>query len=792
MSIELYPHNEKAYLAARKMLAEKGLAAVVHPTGTGKSFIAFKLCEDAPDKTVCWLSPSEYIFKTQLENVKASSGYEPKNIRFFTYAKLMILSQPELEAIQPDIIVLDEFHRAGAAQWSLGVKRLRAMYPTVPMLGLTATAVRYLDNNRDLSEELFDNCVASEMTLGETIVRGILPAPKYVVTAYMYQNEMVRLRERIERAGSLAARDTAERYYEALRRAMERADGLDAVFDKHMTERTGKYIVFCANIHALRDCMSHVPQWFGALDAAPHVYWFYSMQPDTLSSFEDFKADDDEQHLRLLFCIDALNEGIHVADVDGVILFRPTVSPIIYKQQIGRALSAGTADTPVIFDIVNNFEGLNSIGALEEEMRTAVDLFRDWGDGRGIVTERFQVIDEVRDCRELFNALEESLTAAWDTMYSCAEAYWREHGDLDVPIRYKTPEGYSLGSWIQIQRRVRAGKKEGVLSEERIAKLDALGMRWGSVSDASWERYYAACLAYREKYGDLNVPGDYIAENGTALGKWIIAVRNYRRYGTKINYFTPERERMLDDLGMIWDAADHLWARNVEAARAYRAQHGDLEVPQGYIQDGVHLYGWLSGLRQLYRGVPGRRGSLTPERIAQLDALGMRWGSKSDLAWEKGYAEAAAYYKEHGAADAPVTYVTADGYKLGKWLSRCRVKYAKGTLPLEKIQQLERIHMVWDRSRENDWNECFEMVKDYYLTHGDLSIPRDYVAGGVWLNRWLREQKLILQGKREGKTLTEEQKRKLASISFKIEGTTRPGRRSKERQQNVQKARTLS
>ena len=33
------------------------------------------------------------------------------------------------------------------------------------------------------------------------------------------------------------------------------------------------------------------------------------------------------------------NEGIHVADVDGVILFRPTISPIIYKQQIGRALS---------------------------------------------------------------------------------------------------------------------------------------------------------------------------------------------------------------------------------------------------------------------------------------------------------------------------------------------------------------------------------------------------------------------------------------------------------------------
>ena len=790
--IKLFEHNRKAYDAVVAMLAKTGKAAVIHPTGTGKSFIAFKLCEDNPDKTICWLSPSEYIFKTQLENVKASCGYEPENIEFYTYARLMMMSEAEIKDIQPDIIVYDEFHRAGAAQWSLGIKRLRKTYPTAPMLGLSATAVRYLDNNRDLAEELFNGCVASEMSLGEAIVRRILPAPKYVVTAYMYQNEMVRLRERIERASSQATRDVAERYYEALRRALEKADGLDVVFDKHMTERTGKYIVFCANIHAMQDCMSHVLEWFGRLDAEPHVYWFYTLQPDTLSSFEDFKADNDEQHLRLLFCIDALNEGIHVADVDGVILFRPTVSPIIYKQQIGRALSAGKTDTPVIFDVVNNFQGLNSIDSLKEEMRVAVTRYDGFGGREKIVTERFQVIDEVRECRELFNALEDVLAASWETMYVCAEAYWREHGNLDVPMRYKTPEGYSLGAWIQSQRRVRTGKKEGALSEERIAKLDALGMRWGTVSDVSWERHYAACQVYREEYGDLNVPGDYITEDGLALGTWIIAIRNFRRSGSKAPCCTPERLQMLDDLGMIWDAADYSWNRNYEAARAYRVQHGDLEVPHGYIQDGVQLYGWLASLRQMYRCASGRRGSLTAERIAQLDALGMRWELKSDLAWEKGYAEAEAYYKEHGAADAPVTYVAADGYKLGKWLSRCRIKYAKGTLPEERIRRLERINMVWDKSRENDWDECFEMVKDYYLAHGSLSIPRDYVAGGVWLNRWLREQKLILQGKREGKTLTESQRRKLMSISFTIAGEAVSSRQGGRIERQIQRAEALS
>ena len=70
---------------ALDMLNSVGKAAVVHPTGTGKSYIGFKLCEQFPDKTVCWLSPSEYIYKTQLENLKCDSdGWQPENVKFST------------------------------------------------------------------------------------------------------------------------------------------------------------------------------------------------------------------------------------------------------------------------------------------------------------------------------------------------------------------------------------------------------------------------------------------------------------------------------------------------------------------------------------------------------------------------------------------------------------------------------------------------------------------------------------------------------------------------------------
>ena len=105
MAIVLYPHNENAYQAAFAMLREAGKAAVIHPTGTGKSFIGFKLCEDFPEKRICWLSPSEYIFRTQLENLAAESGTVPENITFLTYARLMALDVDEIAAIRPDFII---------------------------------------------------------------------------------------------------------------------------------------------------------------------------------------------------------------------------------------------------------------------------------------------------------------------------------------------------------------------------------------------------------------------------------------------------------------------------------------------------------------------------------------------------------------------------------------------------------------------------------------------------------------------------------------------------------------
>ena len=138
----------------------------------------------------------------------------------------MLMSSEELSEIKPDYIILDEFHRCGAEMWGGGVDRFLALYPNVPMFGLSATAIRYLDNRRNMADKLFDVNIASEMTLGEAIVRGILTPPKYVQTVFSYQGDFEYLKNRVAGTRNKEKRDKAEIYLEALRRSLEKADGL--------------------------------------------------------------------------------------------------------------------------------------------------------------------------------------------------------------------------------------------------------------------------------------------------------------------------------------------------------------------------------------------------------------------------------------------------------------------------------------------------------------------------------------------------------------------------------------
>ena len=761
MAISLYPHNASAYAAASAMLAETGKAAVIHPTGTGKSFIGFKLCEEHPGKIFCWLSPSETIFQTQLENLRAAAdGYQPENIRFYTYAKLMLMDDAAIADIQPDYIILDEFHRCGAEQWGAGVQRLLTQYPSVPILGLTATNIRYLDGQRDMADELFDSNIASQMTLGEAVVRGILNPPRYVLSVFSYQKDLEKYQRRIQTAKSKASRQAAEEYFEALRRELKNAEGLDAIFNKHMTDRSGKYLVFCSNAEHMDEMIAKVPEWFAMVDPGAHIYRAYADDPATSKAFAAFKADSSE-HLKLLFCIDMLNEGIHVDDVSGVILLRPTVSPIIYKQQIGRALAAGSKKDAVIFDIVLNIENLYSIGTIQQEMQAAITYYRYLGQYENIVNERFSVIDETRDCKRLFAELERSLNCSWDLMYAEAEKYYREHGDLMIPAKYKTKAGLSLGNWLNVQRKIYCGKAEGFLTEEQTGKLNALGIVWDSYHDLSWEKNYLEAKAYYERFGDLLVPVKYVTETGFPLGVWIMRMRQAHA-NERSGVVTEERYRKLNEIGMSWDVLSDQWERNYLEAAAYYREHGNLLVPGRYVTPGgIKLGNWIAHLR-----MNRKQGKLADDQIRRLNQIGMAWDADEER-WRIGYEAALQYSREHGNLRVPATYKTKDGFRLGPWINLKRRQHKKGTLSAQQIEALEKLGMRWDVHTEH-WQEMYDEAKSYYEANGDLKVPRDcQTSNGYNLNLWLGKMK------REQAMLNDRQIAALAEIGIQRPASSR-------------------
>lgn len=749
--IKLYSHNQKAYDLAVAMLEDTKKAAIVHPTGTGKSFIAFKLCEDHPDKTICWISPSEYIFSTQLENLyQATNGFKPNNIVFFTYAKLMGMSKEEIQAIHPDYIVLDEYHRAGATYWQKGVEQLLFTYSDIPVLGLSATNIRYLDNQRDMAQELFDGNIASQMSLGEAIVRGILNPPKYVLSMYYYQNTLEKYERRVKITKSKVARDNAEKCLDELRRTLEKAEGLDVIFKKHMTDPHGKYIVFCSNKEHMDQMMKHT-EWFSKVDKEPHMYSVYSSDPGADTAFKDFKEDNDNNHLRLLYCIDALNEGIHVDNISGVILLRPTVSPIVYKQQIGRALSASKKNNAVIFDIVLNIENIYSIDSIKEEMQEATSYYRSLGEADQIINEKFKVIDEVRNCRELFEKLNDALTATWDMYYASAKQYYKENGNLEVPARYITEEGYALGSWLNNQKAIRKGTIVGKLTEDQIQKLDSIGMIWDSL-DYFWEQNFKLAKEYYLTYGNLDIPTNYKSTDGKHLGNWILRQRQL----CKSNSLTDEQIKKLDSIGMDWmDRVDRVWENGFIEAKNYSEEYGNLSVPKNYRSNTDFPLGiWIQRQRSLYKNK-----KISDDRIKRLTDVGMNWNPDN---WESRFDLVKQYYEEHGNINISQKEVI-QGVWLGKWILSQKKAMESGKLTNEQIEMLKTLPMEEVGRKDNRWWSMYEEAKKYYLKFGHLNVPMDYLtSSGKKLSDWIiRQRRNYKLGK-----MQLEHKEKLDDIGF--------------------------
>lgn len=755
MSMTLNPVNEAAFQKAVQSLETLNRAAVFHPTGTGKSCIAWKVVEAHPQTTFFWLvAGAQRLALRQAELTRYNGGTLPGNVRFCDCEKLAAATPEQwvrLGEQKPGCIVLDCYHELSAVCWAQSVQKLLRMCPQAKVLGLG------VPNGAPVcaaAQELFADCIVSHMTVAEAMAAGTMPVPSaYAALLWPQEEELVTLRARIKNL-CMPKGDTSLRVqYEELSWSLRQVENLTVLLPRLLSDTSGHYLVLFESAAYQEKLGTELEQLLRTVDPAVRFYAADHACFADSAAVETFLSDT-APGPKVLLCVNAPGVQQPLDGLAGVILVRQSSLMSTFKQMLCRALVAAGSRSVPVFDLVAQFEGLGNGRTLQRDCTEAMTK-------AGSKTPGFRQERPMQQTYRLYGKLRREMEARWEVLCQAAADAAAKEGTLELPRSYTIHSGVPVGKWLELQRQVQAGQRPGRLTAEQAAKLEKLGIRWNHRLEAAWEKGFASAQKYRTEHGDLLVPVRYRDKNDFALGEWIV----YNRQRYLGGNLTQNRIERLEAIGMVWSTSNDLWEQNYAAATQYYLEHGDLEVPIKYETP--------SGFGLGAQRAAHKAGELPQEQVERLDALGMDWTNRNDRKWMSLYDVAAAYYHEHGNLNVPSEYVTPDGVLLGKWVARQRYAYlnpdrSSARVTPERKALLDKLGMVWEKY--DPWQERYDLALAYKTEHGDLEIPSVYkTADGVWLGSWVSRQRQALNS---GSSALSSERRKLLRTLFK--GERRP------------------
>lgn len=759
MSMTLNPVNEAAFQKAVQSLETLNRAAVFHPTGTGKSCIAWKVVEAHPQTTFFWLvAGAQRLALRQAELTRYNGGTLPGNVRFCDCEKLAAATPEQwvrLGEQKPGCIVLDCYHELSAVYWAQSVQKLLRMCPQAKVLGLG------VPNGAPVcaaAQELFADCIVSHMTVAEAMAAGTMPVPSaYAALLWPQEEELATLRARIKNL-CMPKGDTSLRVqYEELSWSLRQVENLTILLPRLLSDTSGHYLVLFESAAYQEKLGTELEKLLRTVDPAVRFYAADHACFADSAAVETFLSDT-APGPKVLLCVNAPGVQQPLEGLAGVILVRQSSLMSTFKQMLCRALVAAGSRSVPVFDLVAQFEGLGNGRTLQRDCTEAMTR-------AGSKTPGFRQERPMQQTYRLYGKLRREMEARWEVLCQAAADAAAKEGTLELPRSYTIHSGVPVGKWLELQRQVQAGQRPGRLTAEQAAKLEKLGIRWNHRLEAAWEKGFASAQKYRTEHGDLLVPVRYRDKNDFALGEWIV----YNRQRYLGGNLTQNRIERLEAIGMVWSTSNDLWEQNYAAATQYYLEHGDLEVPIKYeTPSGFGLGVWLGAQRAAHKA-----GELPQEQVERLDALGMDWTNRNDRKWMSLYDVAAAYYHEHGNLNVPSEYVTPDGVLLGKWVARQRYAYlnpdrSSARVTPERKALLDKLGMVWEKY--DPWQERYDLALAYKTEHGDLEIPSVYkTADGVWLGSWVSRQRQALNS---GSSALSSERRKLLRTLFK--GERRP------------------
>lgn len=366
---------------AKRLLALYHKCCMIRPTGFGKTWSLTELIKSYTK--VLYLYPSTVIAQTVVnrhyDSMKdnATGDYldedgtvidpetvdtmkelrEIKGVTMMTYNKLVRLTEDEMDAMDFDLIITDECHRLGGPKTRIAMMELLYRNPNADFIGATATPVR--SDGVDVVSIFFSDHITYSYTIMDAINDGILRAPKYIYCTDDFQTE---LRKEALLAGQDLKNPTVTTVLDRMLIEYSTLTEMPYIIkencDKYALDTNYmKFIVFFAGFNHINTKLNDVVGWF------KEAYPDHNVNPLIITSRNKKESQNTDQLVNLtprdntidlIACVDMLNMGYHVDNLTGVVMYRVTHSSTVFIQQFGRALSAGSMNSSLVFDVVDN------------------------------------------------------------------------------------------------------------------------------------------------------------------------------------------------------------------------------------------------------------------------------------------------------------------------------------------------------------------------------------------------------------------------------------------------------
>lgn len=683
----LNPHNLEAFREISKTL-DSGVKKIAIPraTGSGKTYLMGALAEKYNDEKKIVLEPSKPLLDS-IQNNFAKFGI--KNTDFMTYQKLIRLSDEDISALGYKLILLDECHHCAAPVWGEKIRHLMDTHLDSVFFGTSATSVR--SDGVNVIDVLFEENVVGELPLSTAIAKGILPVPVYVTALYRLDDELEKLRKKVQ--GSTNTKDEKKEYLDKIKDMkshFEKSYGVPIILNKYIKEKSGKYLVFCKDkkhLDAMRDV---VLDWFrtaGIKDI--HSYVIYSDYPDKEKDYKDF-LEDNSDATKILFSINMLNEGLHIKDISGVLMIRPTMSDIVYRQQLGRVLEVGNLGKhPLVFDLVNNFSSVSDGIGLLKEIKDAVAGEKEsdpkFDDKDFVDIDTFFVTDQVMEIQGMFSEIEGRLQGSWELYIKALKQYKEREGDCLVPYKHvEIVNGVSLelGRWCGTVRGMIKGYGISVLAKVKEKQLNQIGFVW-DVHKYIFENKIKGISEYYRKCGKY--PSSNIENAGIRkLGYFINDEKAKMREENYPDWKLEIIQKYLPDFSCK-TRSDKSLDSFIYYVNLYKERYGHVDIKRLDTIDDFPIGIRLQTLRTMYKD-----GKLTKNIIFRLENMGIYLKDKRKKHFnEKMELVRLAVLEGIVISKSNQFYKNENIYQ---WLKeRVRRKYKNNNLSNEEIEIIEQL-----------------------------------------------------------------------------------------------------